>query len=302
MDPSSAIWNATKICCCFLNKEAAHAYDLENNLKLLETKWEKLEEKKNDVEANIEEEERSHQVIGWLKRTERVQEEIKDIQVLGNKQIEKKWLRKYCPTQCISSYKVGKNVAKILRKVDELETEGEQFCRDFKIALKHLHKPNEMPCGETVGLDLMIRKVLESIEEEKVGIVGLYGMGGVGKTTLLKKINNELVKRSYFYILWVVVSKSPNLDSIMDNIRDLVGIGDDVWNHCSNQDGKAAKIYEVLKKKKFVLLLDDIWDRLDLEKVGVPHPKERNFQSKVLFTTRSEDVCHENGSSKRIQS
>ncbi|KAI9099670.1 hypothetical protein K1719_024675 [Acacia pycnantha] len=291
LDPCSSIWDATKISCRFLNKKAAYACDLEKNLKLLETKWEKLQEKKNDVEANIDEEERSHQVSGWLKRTERVQEEIKDIQVRGNKHIEKKCLSKYCPKQCISSYKVGKNVAKILRKVDELETEGEQFCRDFKIALKHLHNPNEMLCGETVGLDLMIPKVLESIEKENVGIVGLYGMGGVGKTTLLKKINNELVKRSGLYILWVVVSKSPNLDSIMDNIRDLVGIGDDVGNHCSNQDGKAAKVYKVLKKKKFVLLLDDIWDRLDLEKVGVPHPKESNFQSKVLFTTRSEDVC-----------
>ncbi|KAI9099658.1 hypothetical protein K1719_024663 [Acacia pycnantha] len=30
---------------------------------------------------------------------------------------------------------------------------------------------------------------------------------------------------------------------------------------------------------------------LDLEKVRVPHPKETNFQSKVLFTTRFEDVC-----------
>ncbi|KAI9099664.1 hypothetical protein K1719_024669 [Acacia pycnantha] len=292
MEALSVIWDATKICCCFLNKEAAYACDLENNLKLLETKWEKLQEKKNDVEANIEEEEeRSHQMSGWLRRTESVQEEITDIQVRGNKQIQKKCLSKDCPKYCISSYKLGKNVAKIIRNVDELETEGEQFCGDFKSAPKCLHKPNEMPCGEMVGLDLMIRKVLETIEEENVGIVGLYGMGGAGKTTLLKKIHNELGKRLDFYIVWVVVSKSPNLDSIMDDIRKLAGVGDEIWNHCSNRDGKAAKIYEVLKKKKFVLLLDDIWDRLDLEKVGVPHPKETNSQSKVLFTTRFEDVC-----------
>ncbi|KAF7839055.1 putative disease resistance protein [Senna tora] len=44
-------------------------------------------------------------------------------------------------------------------------------------------------------------------------------------------------------------------------------------------------------KKKFVLLLDDIWESLELKMVGVPHLKDNNFQSKVLFTTRSEDVC-----------
>ncbi|KAI9117056.1 hypothetical protein K1719_012055 [Acacia pycnantha] len=297
MDPSSAIWDATKSFCCFLSNKASYAYDLEDNLRLLETKWEKLQEKKKDVEAYLEVEEntgemkRSHQVSGWLKRMESIQEEITDIQVRGNTQIQKKCLGKYCPKYSISSYKLGRNVAKILGKVDELESEWEQFCRDFIIALKCLHKPNEMPCGETVGLDLMFDKVWRSIEEINIGIIGLYGMGGVGKTTLLKKINNELGKRTGSYIVWVVISKSPNLDSIMDNIRGLVGIGDDIWNRCSNQDGKAREIYKVLKNKKFVLLLDDIWDRLDLEKVGVPHPKETNFQSKVLFTTRFEDVC-----------
>ncbi|KAK4285089.1 hypothetical protein QN277_001832 [Acacia crassicarpa] len=296
MDPSSSIWDATKIFCCFLNKEAAYAYDLENNLKLLETKWERLQEKKQDVEAYLEVEEntgekqRRHQVSGWLKRMESAQKEIKDIQVRGDKQTQENCLSKYCPKYCIASYKLGKNIAGILRKVDELESEGEPFCRDFKIALKHLHKPNEMPCGETVGLDLMFDKVWRSIEETNIGIIGLYGMGGVGKTTLLKKINNNFAKRSDFYIVWVVVSKSPNLDKIMNDIKKEVGIGDEIWSHCSNQDGKAREIYKVLKNKKFVLFLDDIWDRLDLEKVGVPYPKETNFQSKVLFTTRFEDV------------
>ncbi|KAI9099678.1 hypothetical protein K1719_024683 [Acacia pycnantha] len=293
MDSSSAIRDATKGFWLFLNNKGSYAYDLEDNLRLLGTKWEKLQEKKKDVEAYLEIEEntgemqRCHQLSGWLKGMESVQEEIEDIRVRGNRQIQKKWLSKYG----ISSYKLGKNVAKVLGNVDDLENEGEPLCMDFKIALKRLHNPNEMPCGETVGLDFMFEKVWRSIEETDIGIIGLYGMGGVGKTTLLKKIHNELWKRSSFHIVWVVVSKSPNLDRIMDNIRRLVGIGDDIWNRWSNQDGKVAQIYEVLKKEKFVLLLDDIWDRLDFEKVGVPHPKETNFQSKVLFTTRVEDVC-----------
>ncbi|KAI9099635.1 hypothetical protein K1719_024640 [Acacia pycnantha] len=293
MDPSSAILDSTKSFCGFLNNEASYAYNLEGNLTLLETEWKKLQDKKKDVEEYLEVEEntgeiqRSRQVSDWLESLESVQKEITVIQVRRNKQIEKKCLSIYCPKYCISSYKLGKNVAEILGKVDGLETEWEKLI----MAFKRLHKSSEMPCGETVGLDLMIRKVLESIEDENVGIVGIYGMGGAGKTTLLKKINNELVKRSDFYIVWVVVSKSLNLDKIMDDIRKSVGIGDEIWNRCSNQDGKAAKIYEALKKKKFVLLLDDIWDMLDLEKVGVPHPKETSFQSKVLLTTRFEDVC-----------
>lgn len=41
------------------------------------------------------------------------------------------------------------------------------------------------------------------------------------------------------------------------------------------------------------MFLDDIWDRVDLTKVGVllPLPGHKNTASKVVFTTRSEEVC-----------
>ena len=47
-----------------------------------------------------------------------------------------------------------------------------------------------------------------------------------------------------------------------------------------------------MKTKKFVLLLDDIWERLDPTELGVPHPNGEDNMSKLIFTTRSEDVCH----------
>ncbi|XP_028771739.1 disease resistance protein SUMM2-like [Neltuma alba] len=204
-----------------------------------------------------------------------------------------KCLSKYCPKHCKSSYRLGKKAAEMLEKVDQLATEGKRFGENLKIAHTIPPEPIEMPQDEVVGLDLMFNKVWKSIEEENVGIIGLHGMGGVGKTTLLKRINNELGKRrqEFDFVMWVVVSKEPNLDSIMDNIRKLVGIGDDIWNRCGNQLEKAAKIYRVLNQKKFALLLDDMWDEMDLSLAGVPRPGKTNCQSKVLFTTRSENVC-----------
>ncbi|KAL0338936.1 UNVERIFIED_CONTAM: Disease resistance protein RPS2 [Sesamum angustifolium] len=48
----------------------------------------------------------------------------------------------------------------------------------------------EMPSRPAVGLELMLDKVRQLLSKETVGTIGLYGMGGVGKTTLLKCINN----------------------------------------------------------------------------------------------------------------
>ncbi|RVW34115.1 putative disease resistance protein [Vitis vinifera] len=68
----------------------------------------------------------------------------------------------------------------------------------------------------------------------------------------------------------------------------------------STKEEKAAEILRVLKTKKFVLLLDDIWERLDLLEMGVPHPDAQN-KSKIVFTTRSQDVCRQMQAQKSIK-
>ncbi|KAI9107495.1 hypothetical protein K1719_021532 [Acacia pycnantha] len=293
------IWHITKCLCGCAKKEADYVYKLEENLVSLKDKWEDLQSMKEDLKARVDEAENTqgmqiaHEINRWLQKVDNIQQEITNIEVQGAKEIQDRCLSKCCPKNCMSSYKLGKKAAKMFNNVDNLAVEGKRYNENFKIAHRRPPEPIEMPLDEVVGLDLMFNKVWMSIEEENVGIIGLYGMGGVGKTTLLKKINNELGKRrlGFNFVMWVVVSKEPNLDSIMDSIREFVGIGDDIWNKCREPHVKAAKIYKVLKEKKFVLLLDDIWDQLDLKLVGVPYPKDTNFQSKVLFTTRLENVC-----------
>ena len=47
--------------------------------------------------------------------------------------------------------------------------------------------------------------------------------------------------------------------------------------------------------------MDDIWERLDFSKVGVPRPNGEDSMFKVIFTTRSEDVCHAMEAHKHIK-
>ncbi|KAI9107438.1 hypothetical protein K1719_021475 [Acacia pycnantha] len=267
--------------------------------KSLEAKWKDLEAMEKDVEAQIKADEetgemqRSHEVNLWLERIQNIQEEIKEIGVQGAQEIQNECLSKCCPKNCKSSYRLGKKVAKMLHEVDDLNTKGQRLGKDDQITHKLPRKLiDQIPLDETVGQDFIFDKVWNSIEANEVGIIGLYGTGGVGKTTLLKKINNELERsRPDLFVIWVVVSKEPDLDRIMDNIRKSVGIGDGYWGSCCNQERKSSMILHTLKKKKFVLLLDDVWERLNLSSVGVPHLKDTKFESKVLFTTRLEDVC-----------
>ncbi|XP_034680824.1 probable disease resistance protein At1g61300 [Vitis riparia] len=159
----------------------------------------------------------------------------------------------------------------------------------------------EIPSRPTVGLESTFDKVWRSLEEEHVGMIGLYGLGGVGKTTLLTQINNHFLKTSHSFdvVIWVVVSKTPNLERVQNEIWEKVGFCDDKWKSKSRHE-KAIDIWKALSKKRFVMLLDDMWEQMDMLKVGIPPPDQQN-KSKLIFTTRSQDLCGQMGAYKKIE-
>ncbi|KAK2639978.1 hypothetical protein Ddye_027773 [Dipteronia dyeriana] len=129
--------------------------------------------------------------------------------------------------------------------------------------------------------------------DDDVGIIGVYGMGGAGKTTLLKQIYKKLdleMKNDFDVVIWVEVSRDLQLDKIQHQIGKKIGLFDNkAWKH-RNSEERASDILKILKEKKFVLLMDDLWERVDLTKVGVPLPNPEN-SSKIVFTTRSLQIC-----------
>ena len=124
----------------------------------------------------------------------------------------------------------------------------------------------------------------------------------MGKTTLLKKINNKFLQSSikaFDVVIWVVVSRPTNLERVQETILDRLDIPDYRLKGRA-EERKAEEICRVLKTKKFVLLLDDVWEPLDLLRVGIP-PVGYGNESKIVFTTRSADVCGAMAAQKSIK-
>ncbi|KAF8401761.1 hypothetical protein HHK36_012707 [Tetracentron sinense] len=277
---------------------------LQEDLSSLRSAMDDLKNVRDDVNRRVkiaEEQQkmwRRDQVEGWLKLVETMEHEVDVIIKDASQQLSRRCLSGYCPKNCHSSYKVGKRVVTKLTAVAELRSKG-----DFSdVADRMLPALVEaMPIRPTVGMDLMFKSVWRSLEDDHDRIVGLYGMGGVGKTTLLKKINNEFLQQGTHdldvMVIWVVVSKESNARRVQKDIGERLGLA---LQEDASQDARARNIFNVLSKKKFVLLLDDIWDRVDLEDVGIPHPDGRN-KSRVVFTTRSEAVCGRMDAQKKIR-
>uniref|UniRef100_A0A2P2LU26 Putative disease resistance protein At5g63020 n=1 Tax=Rhizophora mucronata TaxID=61149 RepID=A0A2P2LU26_RHIMU len=56
-------------------------------------------------------------------------------------------------------------------------------------------------------------------------------MGGVGKTTLLKQINNEFIRASndFNLVIWIVVSKDHKIQKLQEVMGYELGIASDLW-------------------------------------------------------------------------
>eukprot|EP00257_Ricinus_communis_P015769 XP_015573742.1 putative disease resistance protein At4g10780 isoform X1 [Ricinus communis] len=274
--------------------QGAYICKLEDNLVALQTATEELRELKDDViqKLSIEEGQRMKrlkQVQGWISRAEAKITEVDELIKEGLPKI----------LNCKSRYIFGRSVAKKLEDVIAMKRKG-----DFKVVAERAagEAVVERPSEPTVGLESILNRVWKCLVEEEVGVVGIYGMGGVGKTTILTQINNMFVTspNDFVAVIWVVVSKDLRLDKVQEEIAKRIGLSDDQQWKNKNFSDKAEDIFRVLHKRKFVLLLDDIWKRLELKEVGVPLPK-RQSRSKIVFTARSEAVCSSMEAQKKIK-
>ena len=284
-------------CTC---RPANYICKLEENQLALRIALRKLIELRNDVKRKVDLAERQQmkpldQVQGWLSRVEALETAFSEMR--GSAAMEANRLGSYRIKGFMSRYNLGKKVATMLEEVATLRREG----RFDVVADRSPPTPvNLRPSGPTVGLESKFEEVWGCLGEG-VWIIGLYGLGGVGKTTLMTQINNALYKTTHDFdvVIWAVVSSDPDPRKVQDEIWKKIGFCDDIWKNKS-QDDKAIEIFQILNKKKFVLFLDDIWKWFDLLRVGVPFPDQEN-KSKIVFTTRSEEVCCSMGAQKIIK-
>ncbi|GLT96330.1 hypothetical protein SLE2022_139580 [Rubroshorea leprosula] len=146
--------------------------------------------------------------------------------------------------------------------------------------------------GRDSDKDVILRRLLEdggSFEQDFV--IPIVGMGGLGKTTLARLIyNDEKLEGKFDFKAWVCVADAFDVPNITRTILEHVpGAGEEPRN--SDFGLLQEKLKAKLSGRKFLLVLDDVWN----EKYGPWDVLKRPFMSgasgsKIIVTTRNKKV------------
>ncbi|XVF78236.1 hypothetical protein PTKIN_Ptkin14bG0114200 [Pterospermum kingtungense] len=198
-------------------------------------------------------------------------------------------------TQLHPRKKLKKEVELWLRNVERINNEIEDLERKIRESTV-VSVDNPGWIGQTLSTTSLIGRAAKSCIEEiwaylmddDIQKIGVWGMRGVGKTIITKHIHNQLLKETekFNIVIWITVSKEMSIFKIQKSIARAMN---ETLDEDEDETIRAGIIYEKLARKgKYVLILDDLWDKLSLEEVGIPEPSSG---SKLLVTTRILDVC-----------
>ncbi|KAJ6800516.1 disease resistance protein RPM1-like [Iris pallida] len=150
--------------------------------------------------------------------------------------------------------------------------------------------------AELVGIGQPREELIEWLVagEVQLKVMSVVGMGGLGKTTLVRKVyDDERVKGCFNCYAWIAVTQSFRKEDILRSIiTQFYGVRNETLPERINKmDG--IQLMETLRlfleDKRYVIVLDDVWrlDAWDILKYALPNNRRG---SRILVTTRIGDV------------
>nr|GMD10949.1 putative disease resistance protein RGA3 [Ipomoea batatas] len=202
---------------------------------------------------------------------------------------------------------ISNKIKELDSRLDRITREKDQFKFDHaSVAITHISGQESkrvittsfVDASEIQGRDIdasaLISKLVENNNDNNNGppvVISIVGAGGIGKTTVAQLVyGDEQIKAHFDERVWVCVSHP------FDQIKIAKAIVDSISSENLSEPSLQVlleKIESTLSKKRFLLVLDDVWTEEDakwapfkncLLKVGVPG-------GRILVTTRNEKVA-----------
>ena len=282
-----------------IGRSFGHLFNYRSNIDDLRQQVEKLGDARARLERSVDEairngDEIEADVDKWLLRVSGFMEEAgKFFEV--EKKANQSCFNGSCPN-LKSQYQLSREAKKRARVVAEIQGDGKFERVSYRAPLPGIgsapFKGHEALESRMTTLD----EIMEALRDAHVNIIGVWGMASVGKTTLMKQVAKQAEEEKLFdKVVMAYISSTPELKKIQGELADMLGLKFEE----ESEMGRAARLCERLKKvKKILIILDDIWTELDLEKVGIPFGDDHKGCKMVLTSRNKHVLSNEMGTQK----
>ncbi|KAA8522951.1 hypothetical protein F0562_009374 [Nyssa sinensis] len=300
---SAVIQKAADIAANLISEECTRMYWLQRDISWIETEMRRIQAFLKDADAKQDESEseglanfvndmrdlaydvgdimdtyfpkgvsqrRRKRFLGWLKFAACI---ISDWYVAHNFSVEIEQMRKRVKDI---------NEAKITYGITENGGNTGRDTWDARRSYPHVEEPNVV--GFEEHIDKLKAKLLGRDSHVQQNVISIVGMPGLGKTTLAKKIYNS-VRHEFECSAWVFVSQKPSIHELLQGIAGQVGLEEE-----KRKEQLEANLFNFLMLKRYVIVIDDIWDTPTWDALSSGIPKNSENPSRIIITSRNRDV------------
>lgn len=237
----------------------------------------------------------------WLSHVDRFTENVEAI-LADESEAKKPCFLGLCPN-LFKRYNLSKQAGKAAREGSDLLAKGNFNTTSYTPAPEwtetlHLRGYEQFESRMPTFQDIM-----EALKDDNINVIGIYGIGGVGKTTLVKQVARRVMEDKLFdEVVMVVVSQKPDYKAIQNEIAGALGL---FLGEHEDVSERAHLLRQRLKASRVLVILDDVWNRLDLDAVGIPY---KNYQNEIkddrrrcamLLTSRRKDLLYNEMNSQK---
>ena len=244
----------------------------------------------------------SRAVKDWLQKLADAAHVLDDI--LDDYSTTSKAHARFHPKKILAQHAIGKRMKEVAKRIDDIAEGRIKYGLQVRVTEERQRGDDEWRQTTSVvtepkvyGRDRDREKIVEvllshAIDSEELSVYSIVGVGGLGKTTLAQVVfNDERVNTHFDLKIWVCVSDDFSMMKILESIiESTVGKNPEL----SSLESMQKKVREILLNKRYLLVLDDVWNE-DQEKCNkFKHLLQRGNAAKgasILVTTRLDIVA-----------
>ncbi|XP_078156716.1 disease resistance protein RPM1-like [Carex rostrata] len=260
----------------------------------------------------------------WIQEVQKLANQIEDIvaefaHLVGNNKFDgisfyvRTMVKK--PKVFIALKQIASELSEIEKSLKHIAELKERWVTKNTKVRKNLDYSNEYSHNAAVSAHFIDEDNIVGIEENRLvltnwiigkkpqlSVISVWGMGGVGKTTLVTNVFKR-ERKNFDCHAWVSISQSYTIENILRNIiSEMSKHEHNIPIDTTNMDLRGLKenLTDLLKEMKYLIVLDDMWDPkafLDISDTLI----DNHRGSRIVITSRMAEVANLAPESNRLE-